>query len=74
MMIRYVMTAISLIFSIVLMESWAYDVIVVDSTTHIPLLNASIYDKDGSPVGLSNNNGEVPKIRILIGIREIFRK
>lgn len=56
------------------MESWAYDVIVVDSTTHIPLPNASIYDKDGSPVGLSNNNGEVPKIRILIGIREIFRK
>lgn len=62
MMIRYIMTAISLIFSIGLMESWAYDVIVVDSTTHIPLPNASIYDKDGTPVGLSNNNGEVPKI------------
>lgn len=56
------MTAISLLFSIILMESWAYDVIVVDSTTHIPLPNASIYDKDGTPVGLSNNNGEVPKI------------
>lgn len=44
------------------MESWAYDVIVVDSATHIPLPNASIYDKDGTPVGLSNRNGAVPKI------------
>lgn len=62
MMIRYVMTAISLLFSIILMEAWAYDVIVVDSATHVPLPNASIYDKDGTPVGLSNNNGAVPKI------------
>lgn len=56
------MTAISFLFSIIIMESWAYDVIVVDSATHIPLPNASIYDKDGTPVGLSNRNGAVPKI------------
>lgn len=56
------MTVISLLFSIVSMESWAYDVIVADSTTHIPLPNASIYDKNGTPVGLSNNNGVLPKI------------
>lgn len=62
MMIRYVMTAISLLFSIILVEAWAYDVIVVDSATHVPLPNASIYDKDGTPVGLSNSNGAVPKI------------
>lgn len=62
MMIRYVMTAISLLFSIILVEAWAYDVIVVDSATHVPLPNASIYDKDGTPVGLSNSNGGVPKI------------
>lgn len=62
MVTRYVMTVILLIFSIVLMESWAYDVIVVDSTTHIPLPNASIYDKDGTPIALSDNNGEVPQI------------
>lgn len=62
MMIRYVMTAISLLFSIIIVEAWAYDVIVVDSATHVPLPNASIYDKDGTPVGLSNNNGELPKI------------
>ena len=61
-MTRYVMTVISLLFSIVSMESWAYDVIVADSTTHIPLPNASIYDKNGTPVGLSNNNGVLPKI------------
>lgn len=62
MVIRYIMTAISLLFSIILMEAWAYDVIVVDSATHVPLPNASIYDKDGIPVGLSNGNGGVPKI------------
>lgn len=62
MMIRYVMTAISLLFSIILVEAWAYDVIVVDSATHVPLPNAPIYDKDGTPVGLSNSNGAVPKI------------
>lgn len=58
-MIRYIMTAISLLFSIALMDSWAYDVIVVDSATHVPLPNASIYDKDGTPVGLSSDNGTV---------------
>lgn len=62
MVTRYITTVISLLFSIILMESWAYDVIVVDSATHVPLPNASIYDKDGTPVGLSNNNGELPKI------------
>lgn len=62
MMIRYIMTAISLLFSIILLEAWAYDVIVVDSATHVPLPNASIYDKDGTPVGLSNSKGAVPKI------------
>lgn len=62
MVIRYIMTTISFLFSIILMEVWAYDVIVVDSATHVPLPNASIYDKDGTPVGLSNSNGAVPKI------------
>lgn len=61
-MIRYIMTAISLLFSIALMESRAYEVIVVDSASHVPLPNASIYDKDGTPAGLSDNNGTVPKI------------
>lgn len=56
------MTALALLFSIVSMESWAYDVIVADSATHVPLPNASIYDKDGIPVGLSNRNGAVPEI------------
>lgn len=62
MVTRNITTVISLLFSIILMEFWAYEVIVVDSATHVPLPNASIYDKDGTPVGLSNNNGELPKI------------
>ena len=44
------------------MEARADDVIVVDSATHVPLPNASIYDKDGTPFGLSDRNGAVPKI------------
>ncbi len=34
MVTGYITTGISLLFSIILMESWAYDVIVVDSATH----------------------------------------
>jgi len=34
MVTGYITTGISLLFSIILMESWAYDVIVVDSVTH----------------------------------------
>lgn len=44
------------------MELWASEVIVVDSATNVALPNASIYDKDGTPVGLSNSKGVIPKI------------
>lgn len=62
MAIRYFMTALSLLFSIISMELWASEVIVVDSATNVALPNASIYDKDGTPVGLSNSKGVIPKI------------
>lgn len=62
MAIRYFTTALSLLFSIISMELWASEVIVVDSATNVALPNASIYDKDGSPVGLSNSKGVIPKI------------
>lgn len=44
------------------MELWASEVIVVDSATNVALPNASIYDKDGTPVGLSDSKGVIPKI------------
>lgn len=44
------------------MEVKAYDIIVADSATHIPLPNASIYDKEGMPVAVSNSNGALPQI------------
>lgn len=56
---RYILM---LVFSFVAMEIWAYHVIVADSATHVPLPNASIYDKDGTAVGYSDNNGAVPAI------------
>ena len=62
MAIRYFTTALSLLFSIISMELWASEVIVVDSATNVALPNASIYDKDGTPVGLSNSKGVIPKI------------
>ena len=40
MVIRYITTVISLLFSVVLMESWACDVIVVDSAT--PFLSEKV--------------------------------
>lgn len=40
----------------------AYDVVVADSITHIPLPNATIYDKHGTAIGMSNNKGVLPKI------------
>lgn len=62
MAIRYFTTALSLLFSIISMELWASEVIVVNSATNVALPNASIYDKDGTPVGLSNSKGVIPKI------------
>lgn len=62
MAIRYFTTALSLLFSIISTELWASEVIVVDSATNVALPNASIYDKDGTPVGLSNSKGVIPKI------------
>lgn len=56
------MTTIALIISIISMEVKAYDIIVADSATHVPLPNASIYDKDGTPAALSNSNGALPRI------------
>ena len=56
------MTTIALIISIISMEVKAYDIIVADSATHVPLPNASIYDKDGTPVAVSNSNGALPRI------------
>lgn len=51
-----------LMVSIMQMEMQAYDVIIADSITHIPLPNASIYDKNGVAIGLSNNKGALPKL------------
>lgn len=44
------------------MEVKAFDIIVADSATHVPLPNASIYDKDDTPVAVSNSNGALPRI------------
>lgn len=51
-----------LVVSILQMETRAFNVVVADSITHIPLPNASIYDKNGVAIGMSNNKGVLPKL------------
>lgn len=48
--------------SILQMETLAFNVVVVDSITRIPLPNASIYDRNGVAIGMSNNKGVLPKL------------
>lgn len=50
-----------LMVSIMQMEMQASDVIIADSITHIPLPNASVYDRNGTAIGLSSNKGVLPK-------------
>ena len=61
-MIRKALSTILLLFSIIAMGAKEYSVIVADSVTHIPLPNATIYDRDGNPIGLSDKRGGVPVI------------
>ena len=51
-----------LVVSIIQMETQAFNVVIADSTTHIPLPNASIYDKYGVAISMSNNKGALPKL------------
>lgn len=61
-MIRNALSTILLLFSIIVMGAKEYSVIVADSVTHIPLPNATIYDRDGNPIGLSDKRGGVSVI------------
>lgn len=51
-----------LVVSILQMETRAFNVVVVDSIIRIPLPNASIYDRNGVAIGMSNNKGVLPKL------------
>lgn len=44
------------------METLSFNVVIADSTTHIPLPNASIYDMNGVAIGMSDNKGVLPKL------------
>ncbi|MBD5225465.1 MAG: carboxypeptidase-like regulatory domain-containing protein [Bacteroidales bacterium] len=38
-------------------------VVVADSTTGVPLPGASVYDRHGKPIGVSDGNGKLPRIQ-----------
>ena len=50
--------------SFITMESLAYNngIVVADSTTRIPLPNASVFDRHGKAICLSDDNGVLPSI------------
>lgn len=59
-MIRQFLLLVMLAVSIMQMETQAFNIVIADSITHIPLPNASIYDKNGVAIGMSNNKGAIP--------------
>lgn len=61
-MFRYVLTIIALVFSALLTEGLARDVVVVDSVNRSPLPGASIFDRQGNSIGISNSKGRTPYI------------
>lgn len=61
-MTQFILIFIMLFLSIECMESSARSIVVADSATRIPLPNASIYDRHGKAIGMSNNKGILPKI------------
>lgn len=61
-MLRRVTTIILLAICMTAMASQVRNTVVADSATRIPLPNASIYDKNGKAIGISDNKGILPKI------------
>lgn len=61
-MLRYILILIASVISIVMMKMQAYNVVVADSVTHIPLPGASIYDRHGAAIGVCDDYGVLPKI------------
>lgn len=61
-MIRCLITMLLGLLSVGAMEVWGYDVIVADSVTRVALPNASVFDREGKLVGLSDQRGAVPEI------------
>ena len=61
-MIRYSTVLVMLFVSILQMETPAFNVVIADSMTHIPLPNASIYDKNGVAIGMSDDRGVLPEL------------
>ena len=63
-MCRHLISA--LIFGIVAswcgMDAKAFNQVVADSVTHAPLPSASVFDRQGNAIGISNSNGRLPFI------------
>lgn len=61
-MVRLLSVTVMLVVAIIQIESQALNVVITDSATHIPLPNASVYDRNGVAICLSNNSGKLPEL------------
>lgn len=59
---RLFITVLATICSSFCIELQAKDIVVADSVSHTPLPNAAVFDRHGNVIGLSDNNGLLPRI------------
>lgn len=61
--LRHIMTLLLYVFlSTFGVSGQAYNAVVVDSVTHMPLPSASVFDRQGNVVGICNSNGRLPYV------------
>lgn len=59
---RFVVVVVSLVFATFVMAFAGSGVVVADSVTHIPLANASVFDRHGALAGFSDGRGRLPSL------------
>lgn len=61
-MLRYLIAILVFLLSVLIMEGHSGYVIVADSATHVPLPNATIFDRHGNAIAICDANGKMPYI------------
>ena len=59
---KIIFILMSFLFFIPVMKGRDVRVVVADSTTGVPLPNASVYDRNGRAVGITDGKGSLPRI------------
>ena len=59
---RYVVIIVMVLLSFSEMTGQTHTAVVADAVTGMPLANASVFDRHGKAIGISNNRGRLPLI------------